>query len=234
MNHFIKCARNHINNKHKSNNLPYILVQIQRFISRNIAIKDISHNTDDGRVNSNFDEQKIISLITSNELFRPYVIVPNKRMWYDILVKDLVYGLCPVNIKTTNLNTADNVGNLSLCVQAYTDYTMDYNKFYTNNSMYKILLNKLKNAEINKNQHKDYFFLVVNKKDPTDVIINSVLGLHKLTKNLNNLPFQVNWKYNRIYEFDNINKKITQFLSCFQDCQSWTEIFLTEIRKIHI
>ena len=53
-------------------------------------------------------------------------------MWYDILVHDYYYGWIPVNIKSTNMNTSDNIGNLTSCVYAYTDENLDLNKNYVN------------------------------------------------------------------------------------------------------
>ena len=42
-------------------------------------------------------------------------------MWYDIAVYDNIFEWIPVNIKTTTTQTHDNIGNLTLCVYAYTD-----------------------------------------------------------------------------------------------------------------
>ena len=41
----------------------------------------------------------------------------------------------------------------------------------------------------NKNNKKDYYFIVMNKTDASDIIVNSVKGLSVLTPNINNLPF---------------------------------------------
>jgi hypothetical protein len=56
-----------------------------------------------------------------------------------------------------------------------------------------ILYNKLKNKEYNKNNKKDYYFIILNKTNTDDIIINSIKGLIILTPNINNLPFQVCW-----------------------------------------
>lgn len=53
-------------------------------------------------------------------------------MWFDILVYDYTYGWLPVNIKTSTTLTNDNVGNLTMCVYAYTNEILNIN----NNIMY--------------------------------------------------------------------------------------------------
>lgn len=97
--------------------LPLILYYVQKYLENKNII--LSNNTNDGRINSVIDEDKIISLIQEN--FQNKIIIPKKRMWYDILLLDKVYGYIPVNIKTTSTKTSDNVSNLAPCVYAYTD-----------------------------------------------------------------------------------------------------------------
>jgi hypothetical protein len=67
------------------------------------------------------------------------------------------------------------------------------NNSYENGKMSNILYNKLKNKEYNKNNKKDYYFIILNKTNTDDIIINSIKGLTILTPNINNLPFQVCW-----------------------------------------
>jgi hypothetical protein len=138
------------------------------------------------------------------------------RMWYDLLAFDYIYGWIPINIKITTIKTSDNTGNLAMCVYAYTDEILDIyrDKSYENGKMSEILFNKLKNKKYNKNNKKDYYFIVVNKTDTSDIIVNSIKGLTILTPNINNLPFQVCWNKNRLFKYANINKKIELFINC--------------------
>ena len=137
-------------------------------------------------------------------------------MWYDILAFDYMYGWIPINIKTTTIITSDNTGNLAMCVYAYTNENLDLfnNKSYDNGIMSKILINKLKNKNYNYNNKKDYYFIVINKNNTNEIIINSIKGLSILTSNINNLPFQIYWKKNKIFTYENINKKIKLFINC--------------------
>ena len=188
---------------------------------------------DDGRINSCIDENNIIELLILK--FTKRIKKPKIRMWYDILVFDYIYGWLPVNIKTTTTLTNDNTGNLTMCVYAYTDELLDINKTYKNGKMSNILLDKLKNKKYNLSNKKDYYFIVLNKSNSNDIIINSVKGLTVLTPNINNLPFQVCWNKNRVFKYENINIKIKSFIECLQKPKpSWKKIFLTNIRELDL
>lgn len=101
--------------------------------------------------------------------------------------------------------------------------------------MSNILINKLNNKEYNKNNKKDYYYLVINKTDITDIIINSLKGLTLLSSNINNLPFQICWNKNREFKYEKLDNKIKLFIVCLQKPKpSWKEKFLTNIRKIEL
>jgi hypothetical protein len=212
--------------------LPLIMYKIKKYlISQNISF---SNQNEDGRINSCNDEDKIIKLLLIK--FGDKIKKPKIRMWYDILAYDYLYGWIPINIKTTTTLTSDNTGNLAMCVYAYTDENLDMstNKSYDNGNMSIILFNKLKNKKYNTNNKKDYYFVILNKTNPNDIIINSVKGLTVLTPNLNNLPFQVCWDKNRYYKYENIIKQIKKFIHCLQKPKpSWKETFMTNIRTLN-
>ena len=173
-------------------------------------------------------EDDVIKLLI--EKFGDKIKKPKIKMWYDFLAFDYMYGWIPINIKTTNTITNDNTGNLAMCVYAYTNEILDFHKSYENCMMSEILFKNLKNKKYNTNNKKDYYFLVLNKTDKNDIIVNSVKGLTILTPNINNLPFQVCWNKNRSFIYDNINKKIKLFIDCLQKPKpSWKELFMTNI-----
>lgn len=213
--------------------LPLIMYKIQNYLK--LQAFQFSSQNEDGRINSCLDEVEVIKLI--NEKFGARIKTPEKRHWYDILAYDYIYGWIPINIKTTTTLTSDNTGNLAMCVYAYTDEVLDIhsNKSYENGKMSSILFNKLKNKEYNFINKKDYYFIVLNKTDSTTIIVNSVKGLTTLTPNINNLPFQVCWNKNRSYKYENIHKKIKQFLICLQQPKpSWQETFMSNIRDLDL
>jgi hypothetical protein len=213
--------------------LPLIMYKIKKHLK--IQAFQFSIQNEDGRINSCIDEDEVIKLLI--EKFGENIKKPKIRMWYDILAFDYMYGWIPINIKTTTTITSDNTGNLAMCVYAYTDELLDIHrdKSYENGKMSDILFNKLKNKKYNTNNKKDYYFIVLNKTDATDIIVNSVKGLTILTPNINNLPFQVNWSKNRIFKYKDINKNIKMFIDCLQKPKpSWQETFMSNIRTLHL
>lgn len=156
--------------------LPLIMYKMKKYLE--IQVFQFSNYNEDGRINSCIDENEIIKLLI--EKFGERIKKPKIRMWYDILAFDYMYGWIPINIKTTTTITSDNTGNLAMCVYSYTDEMLDIhsNKSYENGKMSNILFNKLKNKKYNTNNKKDYYFIVLNKTNTNDVIVNSVKGLY--------------------------------------------------------
>jgi len=213
--------------------LPLIMYKIQKHLKAQAF--QFSKQNEDGRINSCSDEDEIIKLLVTK--FGDKIKKPKIRMWYDVLVLDNMYGWLPVNIKTTTLQTSDNTGNLAMCVYAYTNELLNIHKdkSYENGKMSEILFDKLKKKEYNKINKKDYYFIVLNKTDASDVIVNSVKGLSVLTPNINNLPFQVNWSKNKEFEYRKISKKIRLFIDCLQKPNpSWKETFMSNMRKLDL
>lgn len=213
--------------------LPLIMYKIKKYLK--LQAFQFSTQNEDGRINSCIDEDEVIKLLI--EKFGEKIKKPKIRMWYDILAFDYMYGWVPINIKTTTTITSDNTGNLAMCVYAYTNETLDIHrdKSYENGKMSDILFNKLKNKKYNTNNKKDYYFIVLNKTDASDIIVNSVKGLTILTPNINNLPFQVCWNKNRTFKYENINKKIKLFIDCLQKPKpSWKETFMSNIRTLNL
>ena len=211
--------------------MPLIMYKIQKYLKSKPL--QFSTQNEDGRINSCIDEDVIIQLLI--EMFGNKIKKPKIRMWFDLLAFDYMYGWIPINIKTTTTRTSDNTGNLAMCVYAYTDEILDIcrDKSYENGKMSHILFSKLKNKLYNTNNKKDYFFLVLNKTDASDIIVNSVKGLTLLTPNINNLPFQVNWSKNRSFKYENINTKIKLFVDCLQKPKpSWKEDFMSNMRTL--
>ena len=211
--------------------LPLIMYQIKKYLK--LQSLKFSTQNKDGRINSCIDEGEVIKILV--EKFGEKIKKPKIRMWYDILAFDYMYGWIPINIKSTTTITSDNTGNLAMCVYAYTNEILDIHKSYANGKMSNILFNKLKNKEYNTNYKKDYYFIVLNKTNTSDIIVNSVKGLSLLTPNINNLPFQICWNKNRKFEYENINKKIQLFINCLQKPKaSWKETFMSNIRTLDL
>ena len=212
--------------------LPIFLCIIQKFMSSNNIV--LSKFNNDGRINSCKDEDIIKQILI--EKYKDRIEIPKElRMWYDILIYDLIYGWLPVNIKTTTMKVSDNSGGLSMCVYSYTNEILDLRKSYNNGPMSKLLIQKFKEKKYNYNNKKDYYFLVVNKNNTNEVIINSCKGLSNLTPNSNNLPFQINWSKNKEYNFTSILHSVNKLIKCIQRPKpSWTEDFVFNMRTLSI
>lgn len=215
----------------RQSRLPQILYTLKSYLS-NMEI-NLSKTAKDGRTNSIQDEQIIIEIL--NSILDNRIYIPNGRAWFDVAVYDFRYGWLPVNIKTSTLKSSDNVGNLSLCLYSYTDAELDFESNYMNGKIYQILIDKIKNHHFNKIDKKDYYFIVINKNNSKDILINSLKGLTKLTCNANNLPFQVKWNDNRNFKYHNIKDVISKFLTCFTNQKiNWKEDFLSQMRNLKI
>ena len=212
----------------KRNGLPLVLRYAQSLLCGSAL--NMHSVSSDGRVNSSLDENMIVQILQKH--FGNRIHVPNARMWYDIILHDSVFGWIPVNIKTTTTMTNDNVGNLALCLYSYTDYEMNLHVLYQNGQLSPILCEKLKTKKYNLSYKRDYYFLVINKKQSEDIIVNSVRGLSRIAHNPNNLPFQVKWSNNREYEYKPIQSSVSQFLACIKKNKpSWQEQFVSTIKS---
>ncbi len=210
--------------------MPLILYKIKRYLE-NDSIKFSTHS-DDGRLNSSFDEIDIIEKLSNK--FGPNIIRKTKyRMWYDMKVYDNYYGWLPVNIKSTTTYTNDNTGNLAMCVYAYTNVKLDLDKKYTNGEMSNLFFNKIREKDFNTTDKKDYYFLILNKKNKCDIIINSVKGLSVICPNSNNLPFQICWNKNRFFNYEPIYVKINKLIRVLKKTKpSWKEKFIKNIKLL--
>ena len=66
------------------------------------------------------------------------------------------------------------------------------------------------------------------KNDTKEIVINSVLGLKSLTPNINNQPFQIVWKNNKISDFDNIENSLDKYKKLLENYNnkspSWQQL----------
>ena len=172
----------------------------------------ISHDTGDGRLDSAVNEDSVISslcnIAATNDYFHnnnlkigtPNVDSNNNRAWYDFSIESRISNqndyFFPVNIKITDLDGggADNLsckmgifyaltGRLPASINL--SNSVGWEKFF-----------KLTDVHMAQNTHKDYYFLVIDKRNSSRVFWNSLRSLRTLVENGNNLPFQCIWKDN--------------------------------------
>ena len=122
-----------------------------------------------------------------------------------------------------------------MCVYSCTDEELDLDKSYKNGKMSEIFIQKINQNKYNKNYKKNYFFIVLNKKNPTEVIINSCKGLTTINPNNNNLPYQVVWNKNKIFRYKPIKEHVKMVIDTIKKPKkSWSEKFLNNVRQMNI
>lgn len=70
---------------------------------------------------------------------------------------------------------------------------------FSNETNWLSFFEKLK-ENLGTRKDKDYYFLICNKQDVSDIFANTLKGLQKLQPNGNNLPFQCQWNENRDFK----------------------------------
>lgn len=159
----------------------------------------------DGRINASINEDELIK-----EIIAKFDIqVPKSRAWYDFSIEDKE-GFYPVNIKITDTTHADNL-NCKLGIYYALTGLLPH---FPNETNWLNYFEQLK-EKIGANENKDYYFLVFNKKDPTDIFVNSLKGLEVLQPNGNNLPFQCKWVVNKKYTNRSFQQAADFILSTF-------------------
>jgi hypothetical protein len=166
--------------------IPNLLLEIREFLNKNPV--SLSSNNSDGRIDSANNEEVIISQIEKN-----FEIMDSRaREWFDFKFKsgnEWHY----VNVKVSKLGS--QADNLSCKLGVYLSLTGVEPPFQNEVGWEKYWKSLKQN--LNTNNNSDYYFLVINKNDTSDVIVNSLKNLKKLTPNGNNLPFQCVWRDNR-------------------------------------
>jgi len=166
--------------------IPIAITEIQDFIAESAL--SLTRNQRDPRIDSATNEDEIISLIQSKfEVERP-----GMRAWYDLKKNDGTNAY-PINIKVSNLHGNDNV---QCKLGIYYSLTGVWPSF-RNEISWENFFQKL-SSDMTTDTSADYYFLVVNKENPSDVIATSLKSLQTLVPNGNNLPFQCHWGSNRL------------------------------------
>ncbi len=146
----------------------------------------LSNQSRDGRINSAFNEDEIFKLLESNFLINH----PNMRDWVDFsFYENNVFY--PVNIKVSATKTTDNLNCKLGIYYALTGKIPPFNNGVSWEIYFKTLSENLESNS------RDYYFLIINKDNPSDVFATSLKSLESILPNGNNLPFQAKWDNNR-------------------------------------
>ena len=165
--------------------IPQVLIDIQSHLATNALT--LSRDHVDGRINSALNEDQILKQIK-----KAFVIQePAAREWYDFIAIDGDKKY-PVNIKVSELKTNDNVQCKLGIYYAATGVWPTFSNGISWNKFFEAVA-----SDINTHTDRDYYFVVVGKTDPSDIILTSLKQIGTLVPNGNNLPFQCHWDSNR-------------------------------------
>jgi hypothetical protein len=179
---------------------PKILNAIAEALKKS-NLKAVTENTE-GRVNSKKDEDKIIAWLQKQPQFAGRIKEGVLRSFSDMIVVDDQGVEHVVNIKTS-VGSSDNAFSKLGILWALTDLTIeDYRKLKISNK-----ISDTKFAELvikhKKETDRDYWYLSLDKKDFSHVIVRGVKQITHWGKNpTNNL--QIQWSKEHSCEPNNI------------------------------
>lgn len=169
--------------------IPQTLQEVISYLQSQILV--LPAGSGDGRTDSTFAENYIISKIKEADKWK--VEAPNKksnnnRAWYDVKIDGFF-----IDIKVSECKTADNTQAKKAIYYLLTGDENTGNIPDRGDEFFRLMYKNESPNEI-----RDYYYLVVNKTDTSDVFMVSLKGLAKCNVNPSNMPFQVNWVKNRI------------------------------------
>lgn len=175
--------------------MPQVLIDLSKWLSQ--YAPQLSNQTRDGRINSAFNEDEIINIISTKYSFPTGYVLRRAQIrdWFDMAIENRdTHEFYPINIKVTRTHSADNLNCKLGVYYALTGCMPDFG----NEVQWAPYIQKLR-ENLDKNTSKDYYFLIVNKDRKSDIFCNSLKGISSLQPNGNNLPFQCKWDDNRTY-----------------------------------
>ena len=168
--------------------IPSILSDLEVFVSTKRI--EISNNVEgEGRGGSLHDEGSVKAALQEHEIFKNHVIDEPARKFGDITVIDHDDKTRhPVNIKTS-LGGTDNCFSKAGIVYALTDLSdAEIPKAMNFQKMLNLIEEHGKPVA-----NRDYWFLCIDKKDPSNVMVRGAKQINCWIENPSNV-LQVNWK----------------------------------------
>ena len=180
-----------------------IMTEITKFLR--LSKFTLSKRFKDGRNNSVSDEDIIIKIISESQKFQEVLkkynlklLVPKERHWYDIAIVSEVPQndlFIPINIKSSTLKHADNINSKLGLFYACTGIRPE--TLGLSDGCGWVPFYELLEKHMDSNINCDYYFLIINKNNVSDIFWTSMKQLSKTTPNGSNWPFQCNWSKNR-------------------------------------
>lgn len=177
---------------------------------------NLCEDHEDGRTNSSIDEETILDLLME-EYGEDILYRPKMRKWFDVWH---IPSSTPINIKVTSMAGADNACNYLALLWCFTNLKVDKERSANKSKDWAQLLKFLGKNPTFESDSRDYWFFVVNKKDTSNVIVNSLKSLPKPTGNPSNPPFQISWKDNEKKEERTFKEALELYIGiCVSDTE---------------
>jgi hypothetical protein len=177
---FAECQRRRI---------PERLLDIASWLARK-KVKLVAGN-ENQRIDSVKNHSLILHELSSQRQFQ---ITPHGRPssgWFSFELGFESRRL-PVKIKVSSFSRADNLNCKLGVYHALTGQRPEFADELAWERYFQLLKHNL-----DPESNEDFYFLVVNRTDTSDVFCNSLKGIEHLRPNGSNLPFQCNWDDNR-------------------------------------
>ena len=167
--------------------IPKVLLEVRDYLRDQRIV--LSTGSASKRSDSSDSERIVVSHIQNAQTHNrqrwntlsPNIGSSSGTNWYDIMIED-----CYVDIKISECNSSDNT-NAKQAV--YWFITGEIKSFC---SQRRYLFSRMR-ANENPNESRDFYYLIVNKNNTSDVFIVSLKGISTLVPNGNNRPFQAQW-----------------------------------------
>ena len=164
--------------------IPSVLLEVESYLQNN-EVK-LPSGGEDLRADSSRAEKQVVQFLQNagswDEVYSPAVDSGNNRSWYDARIEGYF-----VDIKISQCKASDNTNAKKAIYYFLTGVKADHVPHNTD-QFFKSMKKKERPDE-----KRDYYYLIVNKNKPTDVLFVSLKGLAHCMPAPNNLPFQSNW-----------------------------------------
>ena len=162
--------------------IPQSLQDVEKYL-RESTIRLVTGG--DARTNSSQSEQAVVQLIQNAnqwQVYSPHLDAGHNRHWYDVRIDDYY-----VDVKVSGFAGNDNT-NAKKAIY----YLLTGKDPGCVDDAAAVFFEQMRKNE-NKDEVRDYYYLVVNKSDVKDVFFVSLKGLAHAAAAPNNPPFQTNW-----------------------------------------
>ena len=177
-----------------TDNIPKILKDIELYL-KNYQINISDAVEGEGRGGSLKDEGTIKNALITSEEFKNHIIDESARKFSDMIVLDYDnVTRHPVNIKTS-IGSSDNSFSKCGTVYAFTDIPdIEIPKSMNFNKMNDLIKTHKKNIP-----KRDYWYLCIDKKDSSNVLIRGMKQINNWVININpSNILQINWKKEKL------------------------------------